>query len=148
MVLNRLLVLMVLAIAVGMAWRYSNAEFVHDLLYPESRQSRPIVFDNGSVRDQETGPDAPGNDLVRTTPVIGLRKCVRGATVSYTDQPCPAGAREQPIARGTMTVVEGNGPAQLALGRLPQQRRKTIRDVMEVDGAELQRKLMERVAGN
>lgn len=44
----------------------------------------------------------------------GLRKCVRGTTVSYVDTPCPPGSKEQPIKQDIVTVVPGQPVAKPA----------------------------------
>jgi putative N-acetylmannosamine-6-phosphate epimerase len=147
MLLNRLLVLTVLVIAIAVTWRYRNSEFIQGLMSTGSHEPRKIIFDNGSVRDGISSEPA-GNDFMKPVPVIGLRKCVRGTAVSYTDQPCPAGAREQSISKGTMTVMAGTRPAPPASAEKLQERRKTIRDVVDVDGTELRRRQMERVIEN
>ena len=49
---------------------------------------------------QDTAPDA--NPAVQQ----GVRKCRTRGGVEYTTGPCPAGSTEQPIARGSVTVVD------------------------------------------
>ena len=34
-----------------------------------------------------------------------LRKCVAGEKITYTDEACPPGSREQPISSGNVTVM-------------------------------------------
>jgi hypothetical protein len=89
----------------AIGWRYRNADGVRSVLGPTAAtKAKPVVFDNGTVRappPRASGPAAAA---------IGMRKCLRGTAISYTDQPCPPGSREAPVNRGAVTVVEGQAP--------------------------------------
>ena len=51
----------------------------------------------------------------------GLRKCVRGTTVLYTDKTCPPGSREQGVRADNVTVLPATQPTapQPAGGQAP-----------------------------
>jgi hypothetical protein len=99
-----LTVLVLFAAAFG--WRYRHAEWLQGVFSPPvATKAKPIVFDNGTVRT----PPPPASGPMPAA--IGMRKCLRGTTVSYTDQPCPPGSREAPVNRGVVTVVEATAPA-------------------------------------
>jgi hypothetical protein len=48
---------------------------------------------------------ALGGPELKTPEQAGLRKCVTGSRVAYSDQPCPPGSREEAIRGGAVTVV-------------------------------------------
>lgn len=82
-------VLLVLA-ALGLAWQQRaplQAWFGASVTRVE-QMSR-------SAADPGASKDAPG----------GLRKCVKGQQVSYTNAACPPGTTEQAVTAGTVTVV-------------------------------------------
>jgi len=45
-------------------------------------------------------------DAAQAAPPPAPRKCVRGASVVYTDQPCPPGSREEAVD-GAVTTLPG-----------------------------------------
>ena len=51
-------------------------------------------------------------------PLGTLRKCLRGAEVSYTNSFCPSGARELKLDRGTVNVLPPD-PAAAARAKGP-----------------------------
>lgn len=61
--------------------------------------------DNTRLRAQATTGPASSTDA---NPAVqqGVRKCRTRGGVEYTTGPCPAGSTEQPIARGSVTVVD------------------------------------------
>ncbi len=68
--------------------------------------SKPIVFDNGTVR--EPPPPASQPFAARLSQVPGgLRKCVKGSQTSYTNFDCPAGFKERAVAADWVSVVDG-----------------------------------------
>ena len=54
---------------------------------------KPIVFDNGTVRQYEPTPPP----AVPSLPNGVLRKCVRGGETTYTNVSCPAGYKERSV---------------------------------------------------
>jgi hypothetical protein len=134
----RAIALTVLALFVAaIGWRYRNADWVRGVLGPPAAavKAKPIVFDNGTVRTPPSPASGPA------AAAISMRKCLRGQTVSYTDQPCPPGSRETTVNRGSVTVVEGQAPAAKppAGARLP-----NARDAMRPEGPSLNEQAIER----
>lgn len=93
------------AVALSVAWSY-RAHFTTAIAPAPS--PKPIVFDNGTVRDSPTyrqlqAHEAPG----------GLRKCIRrNGEVTYSNMPCEAGQRTAPLSGGDRySVVEVPKPA-------------------------------------
>ncbi len=72
---------------------------------------KPIVFDNGSIRDTTTVVKAPPKGA--PAPVGVLRKCTGGAQITYTNTHCPPGTREAKLSQGTVNVVSGTKPTPL-----------------------------------
>lgn len=55
-----------------------------------------------SLTEASSGGSAAGDAKARPG---GLRKCVKGQEVSYTNAECPAGYRDQAVTGGSVTVV-------------------------------------------
>ncbi|MEK8027599.1 MAG: hypothetical protein RLY78_521 [Pseudomonadota bacterium] len=97
-----------------------------DWLQPAHTVRRPLVFDNGSVRD---GLRASEGARLRPAPQAAagaLRKCVRGERVTYSNLGCPDGHQERAVAADRVNVIEsgtrapgaapaGGGSAQASL---------------------------------
>lgn len=107
MSLKSLVSVLALVLLVAVGWRIRHAEFWRPA--PPAASARPIVFDNGTVRERVPA-SAPGQRRA-AEPVLGaVRKCRRGAELSYTNHACPPGSREEPMG-GHVNVVEGQRPA-------------------------------------
>ncbi len=94
-----------LALAAAAGWRVRDADWVQDFLHPQPVKKLKIEFDNGTVRQYETSPPEQARKGTVPMPEGALRKCVRGAEVSYTNHPCPAGSQEHALKQGTLTVL-------------------------------------------
>ncbi len=122
--------------AVG--WRYRNAEGLRSwLATPAATKAKPIVFDNGTVH----APPVRASGAATAPAATGLRKCLRGQTVSYTDQPCPPGSREAEVNRGSVTVVDGQTPAAKPSAGL---KLPNARDAIRPEGPSLNEQAIER----
>lgn len=75
----------------GQLWRKSTRPG------PETLPQRT----GGPARDRTTAPSAQGAASVPGPPPPP-RKCVRDGRVTYTDQPCPPGSREQAVEGGAV----------------------------------------------
>jgi hypothetical protein len=149
MLLKRIFIVLALLLLAGAAWRVRNAPWVQALMYPPDARAPQIQFDNGSARLPEPPASSTG---VWFTPPGRMRKCVRGSTVSYTDQLCPPGMREQALAQGTVSVLPGQAGAAPAAAKAPPgadpQRPRTVRDVLAPPEANpLREQQMDRVIG-
>ena len=94
-----------LALAAAATWRFRHADWVQTLLHPQPVKKLKIEFDNGTVRQYETPAPGQARKANEPLPVGALRKCVRGTEISYTNNPCPVGTKEQALNKGTVTVL-------------------------------------------
>ena len=139
--------IVLLAGVVGMtAWRHRDDAWVQALWRPEA-PPKPVVFDNGSVRDSAVRmppqPKAEGPDNLPGQ----MKKCVRGKQVIYTDQPCESGAKVVAVTGGNVTVVPSLTPkASAPTSAGPTQAdRSTLHQALDVHGQDNMRdKMMER----
>lgn len=93
-----------LLVAAVVAWRE-----LPRWMQPRGHTPQPapaIQFDNGTVRQRPVPSSSPGLRSAHQAP-DALRKCVRGASVTYTNVPCPPGHQSQPVRDDRMTVVPG-----------------------------------------
>ena len=77
---------------------------------------RPIVFDNGSVRDvPASAPAVPMKPRVAQSPPGRLRKCLQsGGGVVYSNLACPPGSRETEVRSDGVNVLPSGLPARPA----------------------------------
>jgi hypothetical protein len=111
MLLRAIGVLALLALNGSYVFSLHRSGAIQSWLNPTQGTSKPIVFDNGSVRDQLYAPAAsqPKQTAVLSPPGA-LRKCVRGDRVTYSNLTCPAGFREQAVSAEPVTVVPAIKP--------------------------------------
>ena len=102
---------------------------------------------NDSASSGVSASAAPSN-------ASGLRKCVRGESVSYVDTPCPPGSKEQSIRKDLVTVVPGQAPAQAHTADTTRnagqaERPKTVLEMLAPPekGESLKEKMMNRAVG-
>lgn len=133
MLLRLLVAGIALLVGLPMAWRLWQSPQVQAWWRPAPEVSRPIIFDNGTVRQ----PPAPASGpMVNVSP--GLKKCRRGDRVIYTDSWCPEGTTPVAIERGTVNVVKPPSPVASAGAQAvgaaasDPHRRRNIRDVLDV----------------
>jgi hypothetical protein len=141
--IKRSLIGVAVLLLLAVAWRYRQSEFLGGAKAPAAKPAA-IQFDNGSVR----APILPASGADGQTPLpmppVGLRKCVKGGTTTYTDALCPTGTKELPIKAGAITVVPGQKPGSAA-----EAPRRNLRDVLSPPGEEqnLKEKQIDRVIG-
>ncbi len=100
MVIRIIFLTAIIVLALSAAW--SKREQLEALLEPD-RVVKPIVFDNGTVRQYMPSASSDQADL----PAGTLRKCVSKGEVTYTNVPCPKGHKEKPVAGPPVNVVAG-----------------------------------------
>ncbi|RZL11454.1 MAG: hypothetical protein EOP40_02605 [Rubrivivax sp.] len=91
-----------------------KADLIRQWPAPSQAKAAAIQFQNDAPTADallvEAAPPAPLVDPIQPDAnkrgLGGMRKCKKGATVVYTDRPCPEGAQRKTI-EGTMTVVKG-----------------------------------------
>jgi hypothetical protein len=104
MLLRALLTSLILLVALPLGWRLLQSPVVQAWWSPPP-PPRPIVFDNGSVREPRATSGAGAQ-----TVSPGLKKCRQGERLLYTDGPCPPGSRPEAVG-GTVNVVTLPKPA-------------------------------------
>ena len=119
--LHHVFIALAVALVLAIGWHYR--EPARELLAPAPvARTTPFKFDNGSIRDAERA-SAPGTGAPPVAAAVpgGLRKCVRGTTVLYTDKTCPPGSREQGVRADNVTVLPATQPTapQPAGGQAP-----------------------------
>lgn len=134
MTFQRLFIAFALVLLLAAGWRYREPLLAW-VNPADTAKPPPFQFDNGTVRTYAPPASAAPQAQADVRPG-GLRKCVQGKSVVYTDQPCPQGAREQGLTRGTVNAVPGQRPAPAGdadaagpASALPPQT-KTLRDAM------------------
>jgi hypothetical protein len=128
-------------IAASAAWRYRGAMSSGAPTAPSV--SKPFEFDNGTVREQP----APASAVASSRPG-GLRKCVRGNEVAYTDKVCAPGFREKPVASDRVSLVASPAaapPTTLSGAASQSAGPALLRDKLDLSqDARLRDKVMER----
>jgi hypothetical protein len=107
MTFKRLAVTLALVFVALLAWPYRKSAFVQDLMHPDTSKPKVIQFENGTVRQYPT-PDEVAVNRARPKPKpLGeLRKCKLGASITYTNELCPVGAKEYGLSNGTVNVLD------------------------------------------
>jgi hypothetical protein len=104
--MKAILIIVALALAASLAWRYKDAGLVQSMAEQEEQARPTLQFDNGaSVVPTDASP------ALGSASRSGIHKCKKGSVVTYTDAPCELGKHEQAMAGGTVTVVKGQRPA-------------------------------------
>lgn len=91
-------------LAASAAWR-DRAAIDRWLQAGPSAQAKPIVFDNGTVREPPAAASQPFAAAVSLLPGM-LRKCVRGGQTTYTDIDCPNGFQQRTVAADRVSIVD------------------------------------------
>lgn len=129
------LIFAVLALLVLGAWGWQRHGAA--LLRPAEPPPPPFRFDNDPPRP------APAAGMRG-----GLRKCLKGQQVLYTDGACPEGSQAQAVDGGAVTVVPGQRPALPALPALKAASVPTVREVLAPPGGtDLREQRMEKIIG-
>jgi hypothetical protein len=98
----KLLVVAVVVVALGVAaWSQREAAWVRQFM--PATEVTPVPLDT-SDRSTPERTAAPGPNAGSRS---GLRKCLQGGQVTYTNGTCPDGSREQSVTGGTVTVMPG-----------------------------------------
>ena len=97
-------VLVVAAVA-GAGWYFRDSPELGAMLGGLKKEMDAIHIDNGE-RVGKDGKSLSADKKGAAAKAAGnLRKCVAGEKVTYTDEACPPGSREQPISSGNVTVM-------------------------------------------
>ena len=128
-----------------LAWRYYPR--VDAGLKSQPAPSKPIVFDNGTVRQYLPPPEPGSAPLATSLPQGALRKCVKGKQKTYTNISCPPGHEELPVSSDRLTVLSGQGPVRPAQALPAAERRSTLRDALDLSADDqLRQRIVDRAA--
>jgi hypothetical protein len=148
--IKRSLIGVAVLLLLSVAWRYRHSEFITGAKSPAAKPA-PLQFDNGSVRAPVLPASGADGQTPLPMPPVGLRKCVKGGTTTYTDGLCPTGSKERTIDQGSVSVLPGAkpGPVSGAAAPLNKPGPKTIRDVLVPpdESQRLRDQRMDRVIG-
>lgn len=146
---RRVGVVLLVGVAGISAWRHHDDAWVQALWRPEPPR-KPVVFDNGSVRDkaQPVLPSASATAKAPDNLPGQMKKCIRGKQVIYTDQACEAGAKVEAVTGGNITVVPSMTPKPATPAQGATQAptgRTTLHDALDLNGNDnIRDKMMER----
>jgi hypothetical protein len=100
---------LLLLIFIGLIWHYRLA--LQELLTSTAAKAKPIVFDNGTVRQYAPalGPAQSASQTTGQAPIPHgtLRRCTKGTEVSYANSACPPGHQEKALSTDKFNVVPG-----------------------------------------
>lgn len=139
-------IVIVAAVALlALAMAFGQRDRLTGWLKPEP-PPKPIVFDNGTVRDVAGAASAAAAPVAQSLPMGTMRKCVRGSETQYTNVPCPAGFKELTVSGDRVTVVSSSdAKPKAAPGAEPAgERRKNVRDLVDADGGQMREKMIDR----
>lgn len=136
-----ILIAALLLMAIGAGWRHRAV--IHDGLEPTASRPKPLVFDNGTVRDVPAPAARPTAALTRAD---GLRKCVRGSQTTYTNFDCPAGFKQKNVTTDRVTVLEAQaGRAAPASKPKAAGAQRRLQDALDLSADDkLRERMMER----
>lgn len=134
---------LLLALMAGVAWHYRDAQVLQSLIHPLQRSFQRAPVDDALRPDG--GLDQKKNGAPSTKAVAGVRKCLIGSRVEYTDGGCPPGSRESAVRGGSLTVLEAQRPRTLP-GPDAAASASTLRDLVVKPGeASLTEKAIEQI---
>ena len=139
MILRALFKLLGLLLLLTLGWTIFKQPAVQAWIWPQQNAPKPLVFDNGTVRQMPEAASASGSQAL---PPGRMRRCQRGSDTRYTDQPCPPGFRELSVG-GVVNVM--NAPPVAASAASASAARKNLYDVLDLNGRdELMQKRVDR----
>jgi hypothetical protein len=111
-----IVVVLIVAALAGAGWYFRDSPELGAMLGGIKKEMDAIHIDNGE-RVGKDGKSLSADKKVAAAKAAGnLRKCVAGEKITYTDEACPPGSREQPISSGNVTVVPATRTAPAADG--------------------------------
>lgn len=110
MSLKHVAIAFALLFLLAITWRLAQSDWGRSLSRPPDKPAAAIQFDNGTVRQYDSPASVAARSKGQPLPLGTLRKCQRGADISYTNSFCPPGSKELKLDKGTLNVVE-SGPA-------------------------------------
>jgi hypothetical protein len=126
MPVKTLIAVMAFATLATFAWRHRDSTIVRDWAFGR------LAAEGGAKSTAQTATadtrSAQGGTTTHAQPVVGVHKCQIDGKLTYTNEACPPGSREQALG-GTLTVMSfpSSTPAQPSAGAAS---RPTIRDLV------------------
>ena len=100
---------------VGAGWFFRDAPAMRETADSVAGFGKSILPDNKyTVVRAENEKNAGRSE--KAGGAGALRKCIQDARTIYTDEKCPPGSREAPIAEGNVTVVPSSRPVEKPKG--------------------------------
>ena len=144
-VFARNLLLALVALVLGLAaWSYGRPFFSPS---SDAAPAKPIVFDNGSIRDMLPRLAASEGMGGQEAPAGVMRKCVAGEKTVYSNLDCPKGYTQKSVAKDNLSVVPASPlPGKEARTELASRERKPEPHdwLKSRDDEELRQKILER----
>lgn len=103
--LSNIIRVLLLLMTVSVVWHH-RLELL-DLLATKAAVVKPIVFDNGTVRQFAPASEPQAAISQPTIPHGVMRRCTKGSEVSYSSSACPPGAKEKALSTDRFNVVPG-----------------------------------------
>ena len=127
MSLKHVVIAAALVFLLAITWRVAQSDWAQGARAVPASPPAPIRFDNGTVRQYDSAAAVAARNKGQPLPLGKLRKCRRGAELSYTNSFCPPGTQELAVNRGTVNVIEsGPAPAAAPSNTAPQ---RTLREL-------------------
>ena len=128
MSIKHVFIIFALIFMLAITWRVAQSDWAQGVRSAPKPPPAPIRFDNGTVRQYDNAASVAARNKGQPLPLGTLRKCKRGAELSYTNSFCPPGTQEMAVNRGTLNVIEsGPTPAAAPTNTAPSQR--TLREL-------------------
>lgn len=128
MSLKHVVVAFALVFLLAITWRVAQSDWAQGARSTPAAAPVPIRFDNGTVRQYDDAAAVAARNKGQPLPLGRLRKCQRGAELSYTNSFCPPGTQELAVNRGTVNVMEAGPAAPAAAADAPAPQR-TLREL-------------------
>lgn len=111
-------------------------------LFEPEHAAKPIVFDNGTVRQYSPASATEQSVL----PMGAMRKCMKKGEVIYTNVPCPVGHKEMTVSGPPVNVVAGQAvPAVKQPSMNASKGTSALHDALDLSNdGHLKDKIMER----
>ena len=128
MSLKHVVIAFALVFLLAITWRVAQSDWAQGARATPAVAPLPIRFDNGTVRQYDNAAAVAARNKGQPLPLGKLRKCQRGAELSYTNSFCPPGTKELAVTRGTVNVMPAGPAAPAAAADTPAPQR-TLREL-------------------
>ena len=101
--IKNLLRALVLLLVLSVVWHYRGA--ILDMFSTDNFPRKPIVFDNGTVRQYAPALEPDATVSQSTIPDGVMRRCTLGSKVSYSNSACPLRYKEKAMSTDKFNVI-------------------------------------------